>query len=179
MCYQTGHTDETSSQNGGCALSMLQYVVRGPFLLPQNYDIALPLSLGVFGCFCLYLEPAALAHHLSIEITSFPSMSEDYLHCSCLFHLFIFILCDNWAFWWYCRLYNGQDVHTICGHWGHCKTAHLLWPPCVADADIIFLPCGFYLSFFIFFLLFSSPILSGWRLDLYHTSTHGMALVRI
>jgi len=24
----------------------------------------------------------------------------------------------------------------------------LLWPPCVADADIIFLPCGFYLLFF-------------------------------
>ena len=24
-----------------------------------------------------------------------------------------------------------------------------LWPPCVADADIIFLPCGFFLSFFI------------------------------
>jgi len=22
--------------------------------------------------------------------------------------------------------------------------AWLLWPPCVADADIIFLPCGFY-----------------------------------
>jgi len=42
----------------------------------------------------------------------------------------------------------------------------LLWPPCVADADIIFLPCGFY--------LFSSPNLSGRRLDLYHTSTHGV-----
>jgi len=27
----------------------------------------------------------------------------------------------------------------------------LLWPPCVADADIIFLPCGF------FYLIFSSP----------------------
>jgi len=26
----------------------------------------------------------------------------------------------------------------------------LLWPPCVADADIIFLPCGF--NFFFFFL---------------------------
>jgi len=26
----------------------------------------------------------------------------------------------------------------------------LLWPPCVADADIIFLPCGFYLSIYIF-----------------------------
>ena len=24
-----------------------------------------------------------------------------------------------------------------------------LWPPCVADVDIIFLPCGFFLSFFI------------------------------
>jgi len=51
-----------------------------------------------------------------------------------------------------------------------------LWPPCVADADIIFLPCGFfYLSFFFF----SSPNLSGRRLDVYHTSTHGVALVRI
>ena len=25
----------------------------------------------------------------------------------------------------------------------------LLWPPCVADADIIFLPCGFYLLLFL------------------------------
>jgi len=25
----------------------------------------------------------------------------------------------------------------------------LLWPPCVADADIILLPCGFYLLFFL------------------------------
>jgi len=41
-----------------------------------------------------------------------------------------------------------------------------LWPPCVADADIIFLSC-FYLSIF----LFSSPNLSGCRLDVYHTST--------
>jgi len=51
-----------------------------------------------------------------------------------------------------------------------------LWPPCVAHADIIFLPCGFFLlsSFF-----YSSPNLSGRRLDVYHTSTHGVALVRI
>jgi len=38
----------------------------------------------------------------------------------------------------------------------------------------LFLPCGFYLSIF-----FSSPNLSGHRLDVYHTSTHGVALVRI
>jgi len=50
----------------------------------------------------------------------------------------------------------------------------LLWPPYVIGQAIIFLPCGFYLSIF-----FSSPNLSGHRLDVYHTSTHGVALVRI
>jgi len=42
---------------------------------------------------------------------------------------------------------------------------------------IIFLPCVFFPSSSI--LLFSSPNLSGRRLDVYHTSTHGVALVRI
>ena len=43
-------------------------------------------------------------------------------------------------------------------------------------ADHYILPCDFYLlsSFF-----FSSPNLGGRRLDVYHTSTHGVALVRI
>ena len=54
-----------------------------------------------------------------------------------------------------------------------------LWPTSVADADIIFCSCGVYLSSSFFFLLFSSPILSGRRLDVYHTSTHDVALVRI
>jgi len=46
--------------------------------------------------------------------------------------------------------------------------------------SIMFLPCGFFLSCSFFFLsLFSSPNLSGHRLDVYHTSTHGVALVRI
>ena len=39
----------------------------------------------------------------------------------------------------------------------------LLWPPCEADADIIFLPYSF------FFLVFFSPNLSGRRLDVFHT----------
>jgi len=52
----------------------------------------------------------------------------------------------------------------------------LLWSPYVIGQTIIFLPCDFYLSFFFFF---SSPNLSGRRLDVYHTSTHGVALVRI
>jgi len=39
--------------------------------------------------------------------------------------------------------------------------------------------CGHYI--FVLFLssLFSSPNLSGRKLDVYHTSTHGVALVRI
>ena len=43
---------------------------------------------------------------------------------------------------------------------------------------IIFLPCGFFLSFSSS-SFFSSPNLSGRRLDVYHTSTHGVALVWI
>jgi len=36
-----------------------------------------------------------------------------------------------------------------------------------------------FLSIYLFFFFFSSPNLSGRRLDVYHTSTHGVALVRI
>jgi len=41
------------------------------------------------------------------------------------------------------------------------------------------LPCGFFFFFFSFYLLFSSPNLSRLRLNVYHTCTHGVALVRI
>ena len=45
---------------------------------------------------------------------------------------------------------------------------------------IIFLPCSFFLSIFsLSSLFYSSPNLSGRRLDVYHTSTYGVALVRI
>jgi len=55
----------------------------------------------------------------------------------------------------------------------HVPYIYSLWPPCVADAVIIFLPCGFFLSS-ILYLFYSSPNLSGRRLDVYHTSTHGV-----
>ena len=51
-----------------------------------------------------------------------------------------------------------------------------LWPPYIIGQAIIFLPCGFFLS--IFYLSFFLN-LSGHRLDVYHTSTHGVALVWI
>ena len=53
-----------------------------------------------------------------------------------------------------------------------------LRPPYVIGQAIIFLPCGFSLSICLL-LFFSSPNLSGRRLDVSHTWTHGVALVRI
>jgi len=44
---------------------------------------------------------------------------------------------------------------------------------------IIFLPCSFFLSIYLLRSFFSSPNLSGRRSDVCHTSTHGVALVRI
>ena len=49
----------------------------------------------------------------------------------------------------------------------------------MAALYVIFLPCGFFLLSSFFFYLFSSPNLSGRRLDVYRTSIHGVALVRI
>jgi len=53
-------------------------------------------------------------------------------------------------------------------------TSPSLWPPCVAYADIIFLPGGFFFFFFFFPFLAN---LSRRRLDVLPTSTHGVALV--
>jgi len=60
----------------------------------------------------------------------------------------------------------------------HCTS---LWPPYVIGGPLYFCPVvSFYLLLPIFFFFFfSSPNLSGHRLDVYHTSTHGVALVRI
>ena len=52
----------------------------------------------------------------------------------------------------------------------------LLWSPYVIGRPYIFSSCSFFPSSSSFF---SSPNLSGRRLDVYHTSTHGVALVRI
>ena len=54
----------------------------------------------------------------------------------------------------------------------------LLWPLYVIGQAIIFSSCSFFfLSFYL--LSYSSPNLSSRRLDVYHTSTYGVALVRI
>jgi len=52
-----------------------------------------------------------------------------------------------------------------------------LWSPYVIEQTIIFLSCFFLSSFFLLF--FPRLNLSGRRLDVYHTSVHGVALVQI
>jgi len=54
-----------------------------------------------------------------------------------------------------------------------------LWSPYVIGQTIIFSSCFFFLSSSFFFLLlfFSSPNLSSRRLDVYHTSAHGVVQV--
>jgi len=60
-------------------------------------------------------------------------------------------------------------------YWCWCTISSLLRPPYGIVQAIIFLLCGFFLlsSFF------SSPNLSSRSSDVYRTSTHGVALVRI
>ena len=88
-------------------------------------------------------------------------------------------------------MYTGAKtvVRTVCGN-SSCSEAKLasitiagimlsiesiviLWSPYVIGRPYIFSSCNFYLLFF------SSPNLSGRRLDVYHTSTHGVALVMV
>ena len=51
----------------------------------------------------------------------------------------------------------------------------LLWSPYVIGQTIIFSSCFFF--FFLLSFFFSSPNLSSRRLDVYHTSAHGVVLV--
>jgi len=68
--------------------------------------------------------------------------------------------------------------HMIC--YDVLVVPRFLWSPYVTGQNIIFLPCGFYLS--SFFLSFFPRLISAvgdWMSNVYHTSTHGVALVRI
>jgi len=78
-----------------------------------------------------------------------------------------------------CNIEECADLWRIEQHKGlglhYSNQLHCAWSAVLASyGRPIFLPCGFYLS-----SLFSSPNLSGRRLDVYHTSTHGVALARI
>jgi len=65
-------------------------------------------------------------------------------------------------------------MRTIC----YVLRLYSFWPPYGIRQAIIFLPCGFFLLLSSIFFL-SSPNLNGHRLDVYHSCTHGVALVRM
>ena len=56
---------------------------------------------------------------------------------------------------------------------------YFLWPPYVIGGALYFCPVVSFLLSSFYLLFFSSPNLSGRRSDVCHTSTHGVALVRI
>jgi len=66
-----------------------------------------------------------------------------------------------------------EMVHVCMCMYAYCFNARLVMVALCNRADhYIFAVISFFLSFF-------SPNLSGPRLDVYHTCTHGVALVRI
>jgi len=103
----------------------------------------------------------------SLNLTLSPSITPSLFHCRLKTYLFtqIFPTIDSLpASGLTPRLY---DWSVSSDHLG------FLWSPYVIGRPYIFLPCSFFLLFF------SSPNLSGRISDVYHTSTHGVALVRI
>ena len=73
---------------------------------------------------------------------------------------------------------TNSSLDWVLSHWAHFTVLDsFLWSPYVIGQTIIFSCCGLFFFFFLSF--FSSPNLSSRRLDVYHTSTHGVALVRI
>jgi len=63
---------------------------------------------------------------------------------------------------------------------GREESVNSLWLPYVIGGPLYFCPVvSFYLLSIYLLSFFSSPNLSGRRLDVYHTLTHGVALVRI
>ena len=73
-----------------------------------------------------------------------------------------------------------QQCCGSCEKWDNIAYSYVswLWSPYVIGQTIIFSCCGLF--FFLLLLsFFSSPNLSGRRLDVHHTLAHGVALVRI
>jgi len=67
----------------------------------------------------------------------------------------------------------------LCNRAVHYIFALWLWPPYVIGEPLYFCPVVSFFYLLLLLLIYSSPNLSGRRLDVYHTSTHGVALLQI
>jgi len=104
---------------------------------------------------CCHLLPSSRCHLSNDDWLE--DKKEDYQNCS--------VQCCIW------QLYT--MIHTPVSSY---QSWLLVMTALCNRGAIIFLPCNFYLLLSSFF---SSPNLNGRRLDVYHTLTHGVALVRI
>jgi len=81
------------------------------------------------------------------------------------------------------KIVNSElQTQTVCGTPGYCCPSATLLAFLFFIMAALWNTAGHYifmLWFLSVFFFFSSPNLSGRRLDVYHTSTHGVALVRI
>ena len=103
--------------------------------------------------------------------------------------------CTHIAVW--CTFYLQQSLNTLCKNNLVAKTVTGFYQQytaleCISrwrEPEIImaalwnrtghYIFALWFLSFFFFFYLFSSPNLSGRTMDVYHTSTHDVVIVRI
>jgi len=91
---------------------------------------------------------------------------------------FAFLTLVGWMKWQWFGLMSNYFDHLFdfwCFSSGLWLIMSLLWSLYGTGQTIIFSSCGFFLSSFFFF----SPNLSCRTLDVCHTSTHGVALLRI
>jgi len=99
--------------------------------------------------------------------------SEIYFSYNCYYYWWLNAVVSAvlWPVYWM------TEGHLACRTPATCVQL-LLWPPYVIGGPLYFCPV---VSFFFFLLssFFSSPNLSGHRLEVYHTLAHGVALVRI
>jgi len=117
--------------------------------------------------YCYRREWCGLSLYLSVMIVS---SAETALPIEMLVGVWTWVgprkhVLDEGAHW--CHLANTTEPSICCG-----GVAFLRPPYLIGQAIYIFI-LWFLLSLFFF----SSPNLSGQRLDVYHTSTHGVALV--
>jgi len=144
-----------------------------PFWAPQGYHVIVGLGLHAYRIRILrWLDFTSIEKRRILYDVPSPSVSD--VH----YYLYIWLMCGSASIAFSLSITRtSAESFSVFYSNGKVHRPNLLWPPCVADADIIFSSCGFF--FFLLFLFFSSPNLSGHTLDVYHTSTHGVALVRI
>ena len=121
-----------------------------------------------------------VAHSIAFQVVSIYWQGDDPFPLKSCFQVTCHLLSMNvscarlsWHlvnFWAHVQTYTVSYRTTIVG------LIRFLWSPYVIGQTIIFSCCGLF--FFFFFLsFFSSPNLSSRRLDVYHTSAHGVVLV--